>query len=310
MMKCALFVILVTAQTVLGSDIKVKETITRKPASVTKNPAYFIGHNLTPSTDDIRGGTFTAGNYALGYALADNLLIATSPWIWYSYNTQNIHLKYTHALSPKSDIGFFVSYFDSYSSGPLLSQNTPNSQPIPFGPGPQRSEVLPSGTALATTNRYQWTSYSAHALYGYHYDNGMTQYFNLKYSYFLNDELPYSLRMDPGDDSIRDQIDVSTLLRIRVTDKLGFGLETGLIGLNYLTAYNHFGASFTVQEPNWMLQLGASYTVPTNELGTPAGSEVGRWDNRVHYSEVAKQYYTERYLQVAVHPEIQIQVYF
>lgn len=284
---------------------KTEKSISRKPASITKS--YFIGHNLTPSTDTIRAGSVTAGNYALGYAITDNLLLATSPWIFYSYNTTNLHLKYTHVLSPKSDIGFFVSYFDSYNSGPLLSSNTPNAGPTPFGPQPT---ALPTGTSLATTNRYQWTSYSAHALYGYHYDNGNIQYFNVKYSYFLNDELPYSLRMDPGDDSIRDQIDVSTLLRVPVSDKLGFNFETGLIGLNYLTAYNHFGASFAVSQPNWMLQLGASYTVPTTELGTAKGTEVGRWDDRVHYSEVARQYYTERYLQVAVHPEIQFQLYF
>lgn len=307
MIKSVFIVILLSALSSFAADSIKPKNLPRKPASAPKSSSYFIGHNLTPSTDEIRAGSVTVGNYALGYAVTDNLLLATSPWIWTTYNTQNLHLKYTQVLSPKSDAGFMLSYFNSYDSGNLMDTNSSNNL-TPFAPAPGG---LPTGGQLnAGTNRYQWTSYSAHALYGYRYDNSNVQYVNLKYSNFVNDEMPYSLRMDPGDDSIRNQIDASTLLKIPTDDNVSFGLEAGILGLNYINPYTHLGASIRIHESSWMLQLGASYTVMAKEFGTSKALEIGRWDNRVHYSEVAQQYYSERYLQVAVHPEVQFQIYF
>ncbi|MGZ3727560.1 MAG: hypothetical protein ACXWQQ_17455, partial [Pseudobdellovibrio sp.] len=206
-------------------------------------------------------------------------------------------------------VGFFLSYFDSFNSKNLMNPN--NNFGNFNGQSSMAVSNLPPGTTVSQSmNRYQWTSYSAHALYSYRYEGGVTQYFNLKYSYYLNDEMPYSLRMDPGSDDIRDQIDTSTLVKIPIKDGLSLGLETGLLGLNYVKPYAHMGASLAIQKSDWLVQVGASYTVAVDELGTSAGTEIGRMDNRVHYSEIAHQYYTERYLQVAVHPEIQIQYNF
>lgn len=280
----------------------------RQPASLRQTEALFIGHNLTPSTEVAGKYKVTLGNYAAGFGITENLFVATSPWILYSYNTMNIHLKYSQVISPKSTAGLFVSYFDSYNSESLMG-----SAPYGSGPGytPFATDGLPSGSSITPgTNRYQWTSYSVHGLYSYRYDGGNTQYFNLKYSYFVNDEMPYSLRMDPGDDSIRDQIDISTLVKMPVEDEVSVALEGGLLGANYKSPFAHIGASFVFQKPQWLIQVGASYTAPLAELGQSSAFEVGRMDQRVHYSQIAGQYYTERYLQVAVHPEIQLQFNF
>ena len=280
----------------------------RQPASLRQTEAVFIGHNLTPSTDVAGKYKVTLGNYAAGFGLTENLFVATSPWILYSYNTMNIHLKYSQVLSPKTTAGLFASYFDSYNSESLMGSAPYGSSP---GYTPFAADGLPSASSITPgTNRYQWTSYSVHGLYSYRYDSGSTQYFNLKYSYFVNDEMPYSLRMDPGDDSIRDQIDVSTLVKMPVEDEVSVALEGGLLGANYKSPFAHIGASFVFQKPQWLIQVGASYTAPLNEIGRPSSFEVGRMDKRVHYSQIAGQYYTERYLQVAVHPEIQLQFNF
>jgi hypothetical protein len=116
--------------------------------------------------------------------------------------------------------------------------------------------------------------------------------------------------MDPGNDEIRDQIDVSTLMKFPVDTGSSISVEGGLLGMNYVDPYAHMGASVTFQKQSWLVQLGASYTVPLKLLGTSDGTDVGRMDERVHYSEIAKKYYTERYLQIAVHPEIQVQYNF
>ena len=281
-----------------------KPTAKRKPASTT-TPLY-IGHNLTPSTEVLKARTFTVGNYAAGFGLTENIFVATSPWIWYSYNTMNLHLKYSQDISARSTIGFFASYFDSYDSTNLVNSDLNSPGNTPFA-----AADTPTGANIAKSlNRYQWTSYSLHGLYSYHYEAGAVQYFNLKFSHFINDEMPYSLRMDPGNDEIRNQIDVSTLVKIPMRAGSSIALETGVLGLNYASPYAHLGASVAIQKQDWLVQLGASYTVPLAELGTTEGFNVGRMDNRVHYSEVARSYYTERYLQVAVHPEVQVQYSF
>lgn len=278
-----------------------KKKVLRKPAQV-QSAQIFIGHNLTPSTEVLRSGAFTVGNYAAGYGVTENLLLATSPWIWTTYNTTNLHLKYSQILSPKSTAGMQLSYFDSFGSSDLVDPSY-SSRPGAF--------ALPTAAEVAIgTNRYQWTNYAASGLYSYRYDNGTTQYLNLKYSYFINDDRPYSLRMDPGDDAIRDQIDVSTLVKIPVEAGASISLEGGILGMNFVEPYAHLGASVGFQKKGWLVQVGASYTVPVSLLGTADGMDIGRMDNRVHYSEIAKRYYTERYLQIAVHPEIQVQYSF
>jgi hypothetical protein len=270
----------------------------------------YIGHNLTQSTNVPEAHGWTAGNYAAGYALTENLFIATSPWIWVSYNTYNIHLKWSQPLSPSSTIGFFASYFDSYNSTNLA--NNSNSRSINTPGAPFSAASTPTGhTVSSSLNRYQWTSYSLHALYSYEYDNNLSQYFNLKYSYFINDDMPYSLRMDPGDDNISDQWDASTLLKVPLgRSHLSWAFELGAIGLNYLSTFAHFGTSISYLNQDWLVQVGASYTAPFSELGKDSALEIGRYDNREHYSKSANEYYTERYLQVAVHPEVQVQYSF
>lgn len=297
----------------------------RKPASLevstqlkSHTKSFFIGHNLTPATEIPQKGTWTVGSYAVGYALTDEILVATSPWIYVSYNTNNVHMKYSHMLTPKSDIGFFASYFDSNDSTNLMNAN-PSSPNVPTGPGgfavPGGGPGSTSSTTTTTTvssgmNRYQWHSYSLSGLYSYRWSEATTEYFNLKYSYYFNDEMPYSLRMDPGDDSIRDQWDASTLWRFSADRHVCFDVELGVLGMNYVKPFAHSGLSIGYQGENWMLQLGGSYTLALEELGSSSALQVGRYDQRVHYSESTKQYYTERYLQVAVHPEIQLQYSF
>ncbi|MGZ3727266.1 MAG: hypothetical protein ACXVBD_15790, partial [Pseudobdellovibrio sp.] len=83
--------------------------VKRKPTQTALATPLYIGHNLTPSTDILAPHTYTIGTYAAGFGLTENLFIATSPWIWYSYNTTNIHLKYSQVISPQSTVGFFLS---------------------------------------------------------------------------------------------------------------------------------------------------------------------------------------------------------
>lgn len=273
-----------------------------------------IGHNVTPTTEIPKQGTWTLGSYAAGYAFTDNLFIATSPWIWLSYNTGNIHAKWVKKKG-KWSYGAFASYFKSYNSTPLIDDNggsgLQNRPPRPGNGGPNPTNpVTPSPLTITTLNRYEWESANTHLLMSYEWTSDVKTNFNFQYGYYFNDEFAYSIRMDPGDDSIRDQIDVTTLTSVRFNENWGVLLEFGGLGLNYIDPYMQSGMSFFYQGDNWFVQLGASYTAAFSELDEDSAWEPGRYDSRLHYSESQKTYYYYRYLQTALHPEIQIQFSF
>lgn len=276
--------------------------------------AIFIGHNVTPTTETLSQGAGTVGNYALAYGITDTLFIATSPWIWASYNTANVHLKWAGNVSEASRLGLFLSYFESFESQPFLKSagtiNGGGTRPgRPGGGGPAGGGGGTSTTIYTAQERYQWQSASAHGLYSYETANHTHYYFNFHYAYFWNDDFPYSIRMDPGTDTIRHQIDFTMLTQVPLNDEWNILFEFGGLGLNYLYPYMQMGASIAYKNASWLFQLGASYTGQFAELNKSTAWEIGRYDTRTHTTESGQEYYF-RYLQTAVHPEIQIQYFF
>jgi hypothetical protein len=117
--------------------------------------------------------------------------------------------------------------------------------------------------------------------------------------------------MDPGSDSIRGQLDFTQLTEIKLANPhYRLGLEAGVLGVNYLYPYLHLGTSLTYLTPRWLVQVGASYTIQVRELFQESGWHPGRFDSRLHTSQSDGQIYYFRYLQTALHPEIQLQYYF
>ena len=284
--------------------------------------AILIGHNVTPSTDTLKAGVWTVGNYAVALGLTDNWFIATSPWIWVSYNTANFILKWSKPVSAKSRIAIFADYFHSYNSTPLYTEATGSasickdgsaqcSTTQPGRPGQQTTTTTITTVTFGGLNRYQWENFNLHFLYSQTWNDYMVTYFNVMYSYFWNDDLPYSIRMDPGTDNIRGQLNTTTLTEFRFgKSDFYFGFELGVLGDNYLYPYMQLGTSFAYISHNWMLQLGASYTAQWRELMYQSAWSPGRYDSREHISKSENQPYYYRYLQTAMHPEIQIQYFF
>lgn len=274
-----------------------------KTAKQANTANFFIGHNLTASTEAPKKSQWTVGNYAVGYALTDELMMATSPWILTSYNSHNYHLKWTKPISSSERMGVFLSYFESINTTPFMSvqKGTP--------------QVLANGTAVQQDyfklNRYQWKSVSTNFLYSVEKENNESVFLNFKYSYYINDEYPFSLRMDPGDEKRRGQVDVSSLFKWNEPkENFSWAFELGVLGLNYVSPFLHTGVSAMFYDDNWSMQVGASFTAMFNELLSARAYQVGRLDERSHYSSSENQYYTYRYYQSAVHPEIQIQYSF
>lgn len=278
-----------------------KDQLTYKSTSTSKSRSrsVVVGHNVTPSTITPKKGTWTVGNYVLGVGLSDSVFLATSPWIWTSYNTANIHLKVATPVSKKVRVGFFGSYFESYESAPFLIQQ----------PSGLHASTL-SKSKVSDTNRYQWQSASAHLISGIDISDSITFNFNAHYAYFWNDDFPYSIRMDPGRDSLRGQVDVSTLTEVKLPDsELSWLFELGALGLNYAAPFLQIGSSLVYKDQSWLVQFGASYSVAFKEARYQSGWVPGRYDSRTHYTADG-QAYRMRYLQTALHPEVQLQYFF
>jgi hypothetical protein len=280
--------------------------------------AFFIGHNMTPTTETLKPGVATFGDYAAGVGLSDSLFVATSPWIWVSYNTANLHFKWTRPLDPQSRYGFFLSYFESYASAPLvedLGGSTNTGRPGNGAPPPHHASINPLAVTANTPtfrimDRYQWKSTSLHGLYSHKYDFGATTYYSLKFSYFWNDDAPYSIRMDPGSDGIRGQVDLTTLTKFPFWESFSANIEFGGLGLNYIYPYAHGGLSLAYMSKSWLVDLGASYTVQFRELGQSTAWAPGRYDGRAHTSAIDGETFYFKYLQTALHPEVQFQYFF
>lgn len=265
---------------------------------------------MTPSTETLAQNQWTVGTFAIARGLTDRLFIATSPWIWISYNTANLHAKWIPVEEGAFRAGLFVSYFESFDAKPLdngISGATTRCRP-PFvcdATPPPGATVINFGRP-----RYQWKNISTHILASFAWTRDITTYSSLKLSYFWNDDLPYSIRMDPGSDAIRGQIDGTTLTKLRLAKDFQAGIEVGVLGANYIEPYLHLGGSISYLNSNWLLQVGASYTIQFSEIGDKSGWTPGRFDERSHVSQSEGDFYYFRYLQTALHPEVQVQYYF
>lgn len=281
---------------------KLSDQLTYKSPTNSKSRtrSVVVGHNVTPSALTPKKGVWTVGNYAVGVGITDNIFLATSPWVWTSYNTANIHLKFSAPVSRKARVGFFASYFESFDSTQFLVKQ----------PTGLHASTLSSKSEVADTNRYQWQSASAHLLSSVEASDSITVNFNAHYAYFWNDDFPYSIRMDPGRDSLRGQVDLSTLTEVKVADsEMSWLFELGALGVNYAAPYLQVGSSLVYKDQSWLVQFGASYTVAFNEARYQTGWSPGRYDSRTHYTADG-QAYRQRYLQTALHPEVQLQYFF
>ena len=115
--------------------------------------------------------------------------------------------------------------------------------------------------------------------------------------------------MDPGDDSIRDQFDLTFLVEQKITEKMRLNFEFGTLALNALQPYGHVGFSLAVLLDSWLVQLGGSYTAQWGSIGSDQFWTPGAGNNRWKRTSDG-QFFGTGYLVTALHPEIQVQYFF
>ncbi len=284
----------------------------------TKMRPVFLGHNASPSSYSLGSGQVTVGNFGIAAGITEQITVATSPWLWASYEAANVHLKWTRATKDDSRVGVLVSYFETFGeksflrcAGDWSGYSCPN-QPAEIVQERRRADPL--GYRLmeaisAVPTRYQFQVVATHFLYGM--DSGQqTYHFNFKLSYFFNDDLPYSIRIDPGSDDIRGQADATVIVEHRTNDSLRFNFETGVLGLNAIVPSGHLGASAAWTSGFWIVQIGASATWMLPNTGPKMIEYLGSSESRIHTAKDGQYYFGGRYRQTSIHPEFQVQYFF
>jgi hypothetical protein len=288
-------------------------------SEINPSRAVFLGHNASPSSYALSAGQVTVGNFGIATGITDQLTIATSPWLWASYEAANVHLKWIKKRRSGTRIGALVSYFETFGDRPFLKcvgdwEGTWYCPNQPADVVEERRYSNPGNykyteAIAALPNRYQFQTVATHFLYGI--DSGRQSYhFNFKFSYFFNDDRAYSIRVDPGANEIRGQVDATVLVEHRASQKLRFNFETGFLGLNAVVPSGHLGLSTSWMSEFWLVQFGASMTWRLPDTGPKMFEYLGGSDTGFHTAKDGQFFYGGRYHQSSVHPELQLQYFF
>lgn len=213
------------------------------------------GHNFTPTTSVLKANSWTAGSAALGYGITDELSVSTSPFLLATYNMASANLRFTR----ETDFDFHaisgeIKYFKTFE----------------FGDYKQES-VFASISARQDVSEL------------------ITFYHSFGFQHYINDERPYSLRLD-SENSSKHHLHLSTMANFTLNESWGLMTEFGLLGLNYARQYLHFGFSVHYAQKWGSVQLGYSIS---NQMVPIRNSEFETtWfgDKRFFHPEIQIQF--------------------
>lgn len=266
---------------ILGLSLLSLDSVAAPKASPAKmSRATYLGHNLAISSETPKAGTVAVGSYLLGYSPSDRLLIGTSPWMIFDYNTYNVVARYNIIRDDSDELT--LDGDDSGGSGGAFDALTVQAAYMKSGNFARdfyRQEIaIVWLTGKVAVNPY--------------YDFYITG----NYMYFFDETIPFSLRREPFNDE-KYQLSLSTLHSLRVNDMFRVSLEFGILGLRSSYPQVHSGASFAMMKKSYLIQLGFSVTA------TPYNFE--------RFFESSTNARPEgNYYDASVHPEIQLQYFF
>jgi len=254
--KCAVFWLLMTVH----------------PAFATEQRAILLGHNLSPTTEIPRKGSVSLGTYLLSYSPSDRLMLGSSSWMLWGYNSLSGIFRYR--LSEES------GWFDNLSlqGAYIKSVNILNNRYI------QDIAILWLTSEHRISDTYQ-------------------VFPTLNFMQFWDETKPFSFRREPYNDQ-SFQFSISSLHLVKWNSHWGAGFELGALGLNYVHPMMIFGASLNYLSHQFAIQFGLSFIsrLPTSDTSS-ASNENSYYDYRTGRTLENTAPYT-------YHPEIQVQYFF
>ena len=220
-----------------------------------------VGHLVTANNHVLRRGELAAGTLYAAYGLTDTLMIGSSPFVYFGYEMYNAMARYARDISPDERLGVDFAYFKTFG------RDTP--------------------TKIA----FKMEAWDAKLTYNRRVTRGYRVNVSARYYYYLHDEEPFSLRMDPANGD-RYAAVLTTLHELRLSRHVYWNFEAGFWGLNYAYPYEHLGTSVCLQGPGFFLGVGASTTFSPTFPAEKAKWFAG-YDSRA-----------------AIHPELQLQAFF
>jgi len=233
-----------------------------------KTKAVFLGHLLTPTTYLPEAKTITLGSHVLGYSVNDNLLVGTSSFLLFFYNSPNIYVKYGRQISEKQRWAVQLNYLKSDVS----------------------SDFFNTEYYMETAMGWLMWSYDVTSFYTFHT--------SLNYMYFFNEGKPHSLRREPFNNQ-PFQFTFTTLHDVRVSERFALASEIGILGINYEIPNLHGAVSFRYISKSYFIQVGVSFDAHVlsggfdrrNYIVNNPTLDASHTDDFVIHPEVAFQYF-------------------
>ena len=273
-----------------------------KKQTAERSKSVSFGHNVAQTSNVFPAGDCTAGTFLIACGITDKLTMGMSPWLYASYNSDNIMLRYQFYKKQRETSAFQFAYVKTFTPSKKMPSQTDSSS----------ADYDPD---YCTTSRKCFIGYEMDTLWSYfihsiRYTKGYTLHLNAQIAYYWNDKKPFSIRR-PQAVRTEWQSNVSILNEVQLVKNFYLNGEFGVLGLSEKYPALHSGVTIEYRGMNWAIRLGGSGT----------GNLAGWWGvDRFDYhsyalyasSEGLERKFSDAELQkdFSVHPEIYVQYSF
>lgn len=283
---CVLLICLVSSMSVADEQTNISNAIndeiintdTQMSLESEKFGSQSIGHNLSTNNHTLNKNQLSVGTLYLGYGVTDHFSIGTSIFVLSSYEMYNVIARYAWNTSTREKLGVDFAYFKTFGGKEHQYILCANNDCSTMTTRPYYTGFLMEAAALKLTYTRQISD-------DYRFNA------TLSYFYYFDDRRPFSFRMDPAK-SDPFALNLTSLNEFKIKKNFYINLEGGFWGLNYRYLYYHAGISLNFQNSGGIIGIGASTTFSPTFPKDKAKTFVG-YDSRI-----------------AVHPEIQLQLFF
>ncbi len=285
----------------LQIEVNPTKSETKKQNSERSKSVSF-GHNVAQTSNVFPAGDCTIGTYLFACGITDKLTMGMSPWLYVSYNADNVMLRYQIYNKPKETQTVQLAYIKTYKPFKKMPSQTDSSSPS-YDPD------------YCVASRKCFIGYEMDTLWSYfihtvRYTKSYNLHLNAQLAYYWNDTKPFSIRR-PQAVRTEWQSNISVLNEVQLYKSFYLNGEFGILGISEKYPALHSGVTIDYRGINWSVRLGGSGT----------GNLAGWWGvDRFDYHSYAlyaseeglDRKFADSELQkdFSVHPEIYVQYSF
>lgn len=274
------FILFIFSFSLLANSKIIETSIKNKLSNSSKlDDKKTFGHNMSPNTYTLSQGGYSFGPYAIAVGLTDNITIATSPWMYYGYNSHNYMIRTSYKLNSNFQLGGQMMYLKTYRTNINQVHN-------------KDYAVKEEGYQMEVIKTYLTLSHKVSSV--------LTNHYSLTYDHYYDETFPYSIRREPLNDDPY-QFNLTNLMEFTLTDNIINQFEFGILGLNYFYPQIIIGTSIGYKFSSSYLQFGISTTGTPISYFSPKKIDIHQ-DYDISRDNVKYDF--------SLHPEMQWQFFF